>query len=192
MKFKYEEPSLERKQDAIDFINEFKKYHSRINGSNHLENYIENYEGWLKKLECEKNQKVTESQVPKRIFFFVRCDDNKIIGMTSIRTKLNKSYYDFGGNIGYCIRPTERRNGYNKINLYLALKVCKEYRIETALLDVDSNNPASWKTMEALGAQLDSEELSNMEGHDLVRFYSIDVNQSLEKYKEVYEDFIEY
>lgn len=27
----------------------------------------------------------------------------------------------FGGNIGYGIRPTERRKGYNKMNLYLGL-----------------------------------------------------------------------
>lgn len=190
MNFKYEEPSLERKQDAIDFINEFLEYNSNINGSNHLQNYLDNYEEWLEKLEKEKNQEVTETEVPKRIYFFVRVNDNKIIGMVNIRTKLNQSYYDFGGNIGYCIRPTERRNGYNKINLYLALTVCKEYGIETALLTADSDNPASWKTMEALGATLEREEIPNEEGHDLVRFYSIKINETLEKYKEKYEKFI--
>ena len=32
-----------------------------------------------------------------------------------------KSTKQFDGNIGYGIRPTERRKGYNKINLYLGL-----------------------------------------------------------------------
>ena len=191
MKFRYEEPSLARKQDAIDFINEFIEYNSRINGCGRLQDYIDNYEGWLEKLEKEKTAEVTDEEVPKRTFFFVRIEDNKIIGMVNIRLKLNKKYYNFGGNIGYGIRPTERGNGYNKINLYLALKVCKEYGVKEAMLDVDSNNPASWRTMEALGAHLEKELKSELEGHDMFRIYTIDVDKSVEKYKDVYEEFIE-
>ena len=64
--------------------------------------------------------------------------------MVNIRLKLNKKSMYFGRNIGYCIRPTERGKGYNKINLYLALKMCKKYGITNALLDVDKANIASW------------------------------------------------
>lgn len=110
--------------------------------------------------------------------------------MVNIRLKLNKKLMYFGRNIGYCIRPTERGKGYNKINLYLALKICKKYGIAQALLDVDKANVALWKTMEAVGANLDCEIESEIEGCDFVRFYSIDVEKSLEKYKEIYESLI--
>lgn len=191
MKFKYEEPSLERKEDALDFIKEFIEHKSRINGCGRLQDYLDNYEGWLEKIEKEKTAEVTDEEVPKRTFFLVRMDDNKIIGMVNIRLKLNKKYYNFGGNIGYGIRPTERGKGYNKINLYLALKVCQEYGIKEAMLDVDSGNLASWKTMEALGGTLIKEMKSELEGHDMFRIYTIDVGKSLEKYKDVYEELIE-
>lgn len=44
--------------------------------------------------------------------------------------------------------------------------------------------------MEAWGANLDCEKESEMEGCDYVRFYSINVEESLEKYKEIYEPLI--
>ena len=190
MKFKYEIPTIDRKQDAIDYINELYKHNSKINGVGGLNRYLENYEGWLEKLEEDYIREATEENVPTRTYFLVRIDDNKIIGMTNIRLKINKKLMDFGGNIGYSIRPTERGKGYNKINLYLALKVCKKYGIEKALLDADKNNPASWRTMESLGATLDAEVESTLEGYDMVRFYSIDVEKSLEKYKNIYEPMI--
>lgn len=191
MKFKYEVPSIERKQDAIDYIKEFHEYNSSINGVGGLDRYLEDYEGWLLKLEEDYTREVSEETVPARTYFLVRVDDNKIIGMANIRLKLNKKLMYFGRNIGYCIRPTERGKGYNKINLYLALKVCKQYGMKVALLEADKSNPASWRTMEALGGNLDEEIKSEIEGYTYVRFYSIDVDKSLEKYKEIYEPMIE-
>lgn len=192
MKFRYEVPSIARKQDAIDYINEFYEYNSKINGVGGLYRYLDNYEEWLLKLEEDCIREVTEDKVPARTYFLVRVNDNKIVGMVNIRTKLNQKLMDFGGNIGYSIRPTERGKGYNKINLYLALKICKEYGIKKALLDADKDNPASWRTMEALGAKLDAEEKSEMEDCDIVRFYSIDVEKSLENYKDIYEPLVDH
>lgn len=190
MKFKYEIPSITRKKDAIEFIQEFYDYNSNINGVGGLDRYIDNYEDWLLKLEEDYKREADEEKVPSRTYFLIRVDDNKIIGMVNIRLKLNKKLMYFGRNIGYCIRPTERKKGYNKINLYLALKVCKKYGLTKALLDVDKSNIASWKTMEALGANLDCEKKSEIEGCDFVRFYSIDVEKSLEEYKNIYEPLI--
>ena len=155
MKFKYEIPTIERKKDALEFINEFYEYNSSINGVGGLNRYVNDYEGWLEKVQNDCKIEVSEERVPARTYFLVRVDDNRIIGMTNIRLKLNKKLMESGRNIGYSIRPTERGNGYNKINLYLALKVCKRYGIKTALLDADEDNPASWRTMESLGGVLD-------------------------------------
>ena len=191
MRFKYEIPSISRKQDAEDFIKEFYEYNSNINGVGGLDRYIGDYEKWLLKLEEDYVREADEEKVPARTYFLVRVDDNKIIGMTNIRLKLNEKLMFFGRNIGYCIRPTERGKGYNKINLYLALKECEKYNLEKVLLDVDKANIASWKSMEALGANLDEEMKSELEECEYVRFYSIDVKKSLEKYKKIYEPMIE-
>ena len=108
--------------------------------------------------------------------------------MINIRTALNERLSKFGGHIGYSIRSTERGKGYNKINLYLGLKVCDEYGIDKVLMDADQDNPASWKTMEALDGKRIKEYFD--EDEQCIVDYNIDVKESLEKYKDYYEQFI--
>ena len=123
-KLYYEVPSIERKNEAIDYINEHYEYKSDINGAGGLHRYLDNYEGWLDKLEKDYTMTPSEERVPARTYFLVRESDHRIVGMINIRTALNERLSKFGGHIGYGIRPTERGKGYNKVNLYLGLKVC--------------------------------------------------------------------
>ena len=188
--FYLEVPSISRKFDAIDYINENIQYNSDINGVGGLDRYLDDYEGWLVKLEEDYSRVPNEERVPGRTYFLIRESDNRIIGMINIRLCLNDRLRRMGGHIGYDIRPTERGKGYNKINLYLGLKVCLEYGIDTVLLDADLNNPASWKTMEALGGiRTDEYYDSEFYNCDVVK-YSIDVNNALETYKDTYESLI--
>ena len=182
-KFYFEVPSIDRKKDAIDFINEFYEYNSDINGVGGLHRYLDNYEGWLEKLQEDYTREPSEDKVPARTYFFVRENDKKIIGMINIRLVLNERLKKYGGHIGYGIRPTERGKGYNKINLYLGLKVCKEYGIDQVFMDADIDNPASWKTMEALGGERTRQYYDGENAHCEVVDYNIDVNKSLEKYR---------
>lgn len=184
-KLVYEIPSIQRKQDAIDYINEFYAHNSEINGSGGLDRYVDNYEDWLIKLEKDLKQIPSEERVPAKTFFLVRESDNKIVGMINIRLCLNKRLREEGGHIGYSIRPTERRKGYNKINLYLGLIECQKYGIKEVLLDCDKNNLCSSKTMVALGGKL----LCEYPYKDIIaQKYSINVDESIEKYKEQYGD----
>jgi len=120
-----------------------------------------------------------EEKVHARTYFFVRESDNRIFGMINIRTALNERLRKFGGHIGYGIRPTERGKGYNKINLYLGLKICDEYVIDNVLMDSDLDNPALWKTMEALGGKRIREYYDDANVHCMVVDYNIDVKKSL-------------
>ena len=181
-----EVPTIERKDDAIDFIKEFFKYDSNIHGSGSLRRYVDDYEGWLLKLEKDYTNPVTEETVPARTYFLIRNTDNKIVGMNNIRLALNKQLEEHGGHIGYSIRPTERGKGYNNLNLYLALKVCDKYGIEIAMLSADIDNPASWKTMEQLGGVRIKEFY---EDNDLLVVYTIDVKNALKKHSD-YEALI--
>ncbi len=182
-KFYFEVPSLERKEDALDYINEFKKYNSEIHGVGGLDKKIDNYEQWLIDVENFKTIEPSEKLVPAETYFLVRESDNRIIGMSNIRLCLNKSLAKSGGHIGYSIRPTERRKGYNKINLYLALQVCKEHNIKEALLTCDKDNLGSARTMQALDGKLIKEFI---EDNILEQNYIIDVNSSLESHKDEY------
>lgn len=190
-KFRFESPTADRKSDAIAYIDEFHEFKSHVNGSGGLDKFTSDYAGWLNRLQERRTMAVTEERVPSRTFFLVRCSDERIVGMISIRLALNEFLKKFGGNIGYSIRPTERGKGYNKINLYMALKVCQKHGIEKVLLDADTDNPASWRTMEALGGIKIREYFDNEYSHCMVRDYEIDVNESIKNYSAVYEPMIE-
>ena len=188
-KFYFEVPTINRKNDALEFIQEFFDYSSNVYGAGSLKRYVDNYEGWLEKLEQDYAREVSEEHVPARTYFFVRSSDKRIVGMINIRLALNERLKQYGGHIGYCIRPTERNKGYNKINLYLGLKVCDEYGIKEVLLDADKNNPASWKTMEALGGIRIKECFDDVYSHMTVVFYTIDVKKALKAHQE-YEQYL--
>ena len=183
-KFHVELPGPERKADAVDFINEFYRFDVKINGTGGLNRYVDDYEGWLEKLELDYFREADEEKVPARTYFLIRESDDRIVGMINIRLALNEKLRRYGGNIGYCIRPAEQGKGYNKVNLYLGLKVCDSYGIETVYLDADVDNPASWKTMEALGGERIREYYDAEFAHCTVVDYRIDTKKALAEHPE--------
>ncbi len=186
MELKLEIPSIKRKEQAIQYIKEFYEYNSAINGVGGLQRYLDNYEGWLEKLKQDYVREPNEEKVPTRTYFLVRKTDDKIIGMINIRLKLNEKLRKYGGNIGYSIRPTERRKGYNKINLYLGLKICKEYGIKEVLMDCNKENLGSAKTIKAFGGVMTMEDY-NEQYNELIQYYSIDVDKAIEENRDIYE-----
>lgn len=186
-RFYFEIPGIGRKEDAIDYIREFLEYGSEINGTGGLQRFLEDYEDWLEKLNLDYTRVPGEEKVPARTFFLVRESDSRIVGMINIRLALNERLRKYGGNIGYSIRPTERGKGYNNINLYLGLKVCRKYGIGTILMDADVENPASWKTMEAFGGVRIREYYDDVNAHCTVVDYTIDVAAALDGHPE-YEE----
>lgn len=77
------------------------------------------------------------------------------VGRASLRYELNKRLREFGGHIGYEIRPSERNKGYGKLILKLMLARAAELGIEQALVSCDDNNPASAGIIEANGGILE-------------------------------------
>ena len=191
-KFYFEIPGIDRKEDAAAYIREFREYQSEINGTGGLDRFVDsgNYEGWLEKLSMDYTRIPDEKRVPARTYFLVRESDSRIVGMINIRLALNERLSHYGGNIGYSIRPTERGKGYNNINLYLGLKVCRKYGIEHIFMDADLENPASWKTMEAFGGVRVREYYDDVNAHCTVVDYNIDVNQALDSHPEYEERII--
>ena len=122
-KFYLEIPSLERKEEIIEYFNEFVECNSDINGAGSLDKVLYGYsfEEALDMCLNMKNEEYARSlnRCHSETFLLIRKNDNKIIGTINVRWNLTEEMKKFGGNIGYSIRPTERRKGYNKINLYI-------------------------------------------------------------------------
>lgn len=179
-------PNIDYKEKGIEYIQEHLEYHSKINGSGGLDRYINDYEAWLEKLNQDRLTIPNENRVPAETYYLVRQEDNRIIGMINIRLTLNNRLKECGGHIGYGIRPSERQKGYNKINLYLALLRCQELGLKEVILDCDSTNIASSRTMEALSGVRIDEYYSEQE-QCLVWRYIINVDKSINNHKEIYE-----
>ena len=178
-------PSMEHMEKGIDYIQEHINIGSHINGSGGLDRYLDNYQGWLDKLEQDRMCIPSEQRVPAETYYLVN-EQDRIIGMINIRLCLNERLMKCGGHIGYGIRPSERNKGYNKINLYLALLRCQSLGIKEVILDCDSSNLASSRTMEALGGVRIDEYYSDYEKCQVWR-YIINVDESINNHKEIYE-----
>ena len=192
--FHLEIPSLERKNEIIDYINEFVQYKSDINGLGVLDQILDGYT-FEQTLERCLNMQYEEyakklGRCQSKTFLLIRKNDDKIIGTINVRWNLTEEVKQFGGNIGYGIRPTERRKGYNKINLYLGLMEAQKIGLDKVMLDCDVENLGSSKTMEALGGKLERTEIDPYDGI-LTSVYWINVDESLEKYKDKYVHFID-
>ncbi len=191
-KFYFESPSLERKNEIIEYLDEFVEYGSNINGSGSLDKIYDGYtfEEALERCLNMENEEYSKKfeRCPSRTFLLIRESDNKIVGSINIRWNLNEKMLQFGGHIGYGIRPTERRKGYNKINLYLGILEARRLGLEKVMLDCDVNNLGSDRTLKALGGKLERTEVDPSDGV-LTNVYWFDVEKTIEKYKGVYEQY---
>lgn len=191
--FYLELPSKNRKDQILDYLNEIIIYNSETNGLGALSKIIDGY-SFEEALEICLNmqnkkyaKKLGKSQV--KTFLLIRKNDDKIIDCINIRWNLTDYMKKYSGNIGYGIRPTERNKGYNKINLYLGLLEAKKLNLNKVMLVCETNNLPSSKTIEALGGILERKEIDPNDGL-LTSYYWIDINLSINKYKETYKNNI--
>lgn len=86
---------------------------------------------WLERQKQNRQGKgLLGTQVPHSTFVSVRLSDGLPIGLIDIRHRLNERLLQLGGNIGYCVRPTQRRQGYGKEQLTLALDFCRQQGLD--------------------------------------------------------------
>lgn len=187
-------PSLERKEAAIEYINEFYKYESQIHGVGSLDRKLKkgnSYEEWLdNSLKMhDKEYAYAKGLVPSFTYFLIREDDDKIVGMIDLRLELNDYLRNISGHIGYSIRPTERKKGYNKINLYLCLLKARDYGLDMVLVTCADYNEGSKKTILALDGEFERNTFDKVD-NETMELYWIDVDGTIEKYKHIYEPYV--
>ncbi len=191
-KYYLEIPTIERKDEAIDYVNEFFDNNSIPSGVGGLDRFLgegKSYEDWLDDvIKCqEKSYAEQTNRVPGTTYFTIRESDNKIVGMVNFRYYIKGKLLKIGGHIGYGIRPTERRKGLAKIQLYLTLLEAQKIGLDKVMIDCTDTNIGSKKTIEALGGKYSETVIDNEETY---LNYWINVNESIEKYKPIYEEYI--
>ena len=114
----------------------------------------QNFEGYVRHLLRQASDERRDGLVPESFYWLI--DDGMYIGRLSLRHHLNDRLMQFGGHIGYEIRPGKRRMGYGKTILRLGLEQAQLIGITRALVTCDDDNIASAKIIEANGGILEN------------------------------------
>jgi len=78
-----------------------------------------------------------------------------VIGRVTLRHQLTEWLLKAGGHIGYDIRPSKRRIGYDSQILALVLPKARELGLTRVLVTCDETNIGSMKIIEANGGELE-------------------------------------
>jgi predicted acetyltransferase len=112
-----------------------------------------------------------EGYVTAELFLAVRESDQKVVGMIQLRHELNEYLFDFGGHIGYSVRPSERRKGYAKEMLKRCLEGCQARGITRVLVTCLENNEGSRKTILANGGIYEDKRFLAVENEQIERYW---------------------
>ncbi|MBQ8210151.1 MAG: GNAT family N-acetyltransferase [Clostridia bacterium] len=124
--------------------------------------------------ECQKYTSpdtLPEGLVIATQFLYIRKDDNCLVGMIQVRHYFNDYLSEFGGNIGYSIKPNERRKGYATSMLNAVLPYCKEIGLDKILISCIDGNIGSEKTILNNGGVYESTVYGQNEKYHLKRFW---------------------
>lgn len=122
-----------------DFIN---NNEPRIQGSGSIDKY-DDLNGWLKSIndiEQGKNEKLVPTT------YYLILSDDEVVGTISMRHYLTKDLEEFGGHIGYSIKPSSRRKGFATEALRLILDLYKD-KYDDILIMCEADNIGSNKTI---------------------------------------------
>ena len=154
-----------------EYRQEFLDAGSSMDGTGMLRRIEDPYE-WIRICEeFNSEETVPEGKVPSTLFMCIRKDDNRIVGMLDFRHRLNDYLREFGGNIGYSIRPSERRKGYAKKMLSLALPYCRELGLDKVMISCNVDNEGSRRTILANGGVYEGTSHEPDEDMDLERYW---------------------
>ncbi|MBU0934433.1 MAG: GNAT family N-acetyltransferase [Spirochaetes bacterium] len=156
-------PAAEHESAVLAYRSEFLEHGESMDGTANLRG-ASSYAEWLERLAANSSEAtVGEGKVPATTFLGLRQADGALVGMIDIRHRLNEYLLKHGGHIGYSVRRSQRRQGYAKAMLALALDFCRRpvaeggLGLSRVLISCDKDNPASARTILAFGGVLENE-----------------------------------
>lgn len=98
-------------------------------------------------------------------------DGDEYLGRANLRHTLNAHLREFGGHIGYEMRPSARRQGHGKTILRLTLERARELGLERVLVTCDTDNLGSRGVIEGNGGVLEGEFVLDHHPKPLRRYW---------------------
>ena len=150
---------------------EFLDFGGSMDGAGGLRR-LESGRAWLDEVErFSRPETVPEGKVVSTQFILVREADDRLLGMLQLRHDLNDYLRRVAGHIGYSVRPSERRRGYAKRMLAMALDEARALGLERVMISCFVENEASRRTILANGGVFDSTVWDEDDGEMLERYW---------------------
>ena len=166
----YRLPELSDRDRLREYVREHRDHkESSISASLGLSS--SDYAEWVEKI--RRNASDGDEQWGKSLLYLC-LDQDRLIGLLSVRYELSESLSEKIGDIGYGVRPSERGKGYATEMLGHALSVCREKGMSKAVLGCYKDNPASAATIRKNGGVLIAENEKYREGR-ISQYYLIDL-----------------
>ena len=148
---------------------EFTAHGDSLDGTSGLGSYAD-YESWLSIVnDCAAATDYCHGFVPATQYLAVRKKDGALVGMASIRHRLDEKLLRHGGSIGYSVRFSERRKGYGSSMLRMALPLIKATGQQKALVTCYKENLGSQGVIKSCGGVFSDEFFEN--GHTTQRYW---------------------
>jgi len=126
---------------------------------------------WIeKKKDNSRGVNLNHGHVPSTIYFLFRKDNNKIVGAIDLRHELNDALLRTGGNIGYGVVPSARRQGYATIMLKAGLGFFSKKGVKKVLITCNATNEGSRRTILKCGGFLEN-SVTTEDGKDRERYW---------------------
>ena len=186
-------PSEARKDDILDFMRELADAGTEPHGTAGLEKVMQgaSFEEALAACRAMAAEGVTreEWRFKNQAYLLVRERDRRIIGILGVRRDLSDLARRHIGHLGACLRPSEQRQGYGKLALYLGLREEAKLGEKEVIVGCATTNVPSAKTIRALGGEWVWQEY--WEAHDEYDdFYRIDADEALARFAAVYGPYV--
>lgn len=171
MSYYFTKVKPEHYQSIFGFREELLDANSAFDGCFDLNKY-ENIESW------DFNNKLfeDESTLPPGYsigFQYLYMDDDEVIGMVNFRPKAESHPFlsQYGGHIGYNVRPSMRNKGIGSRMLKDFLEIAKGYGLNRVMISCLEDNDASRKIITNNGGIFESKVYYPAEGKQLERYW---------------------
>ena len=164
------QPEASDREQVMAYREEFLTVDSRMDGTCALDQY-DDFDAWLANVRAYSAPETTPAGKVPATQYLALDENEHLVGMVNLRHCLNDYLLEFGGHIGYSVRPADRKNGYAIQMLKLALDEAKALGLDRVRIACDRYNIASAKTIQANGGVLDGERYDPQDGTLTQRYW---------------------
>ena len=165
-------PSIDHADQITALRAEFLTEAPHIPGGSRLEDFADPAD-WIAYCNARQDPAtVPDGFVQADQWLLTRVGQDRVLGLVSVRHSIDTPHLaEYGGHIGYAVRPSERRHGYGRAQLLLALDWCRTIGLAKVLVTCDATNQASQHTITSCGGVYERDTYDADRGETMRRYW---------------------